>query len=220
MSPPQSRQTVAALGRLDVMVNNAGEIEIAPLVEQTPEGWDRAAGGKPPRRLPRLPRGGAADDRAGRGRPDPQLLVGCRRRGRRERAAYSASKFGVIGLTQSLAVELAPHGITVNAYCPGHVTVTPMWDFIDSELAAARRPRPRRGQGGGCKRRAVRALGTAARDRCARRLPRLRREPRSSPASRSWSTAGSSASDGRRVRRATPASAPPRRSGRRVSSTQ
>jgi NAD(P)-dependent dehydrogenase (short-subunit alcohol dehydrogenase family) len=34
-------------------------------------------------------------------------------------AAYCASKFGVIGFTQALAMELAPHGITVNAICPG-----------------------------------------------------------------------------------------------------
>lgn len=34
-------------------------------------------------------------------------------------AAYCASKFGLIGFTQALAMELAPHGITVNAICPG-----------------------------------------------------------------------------------------------------
>ncbi len=34
-------------------------------------------------------------------------------------AAYCASKFGVIGFTQALALELAPAGITVNAICPG-----------------------------------------------------------------------------------------------------
>ncbi len=36
-------------------------------------------------------------------------------------AAYSASKFAVVGLTQAAAVELAPQGVTVNALCPGTV---------------------------------------------------------------------------------------------------
>jgi meso-butanediol dehydrogenase/(S,S)-butanediol dehydrogenase/diacetyl reductase len=37
-------------------------------------------------------------------------------------AAYTASKHGMIGLTRSSAMELGPHGITVNAVCPNHVT--------------------------------------------------------------------------------------------------
>jgi NAD(P)-dependent dehydrogenase (short-subunit alcohol dehydrogenase family) len=45
--------------------------------------------------------------------------------GARYMAAYSASKHGVLGLTRALAVELMPHGITVNAVCPGYVD-TPM----------------------------------------------------------------------------------------------
>ena len=36
-------------------------------------------------------------------------------------ASYCAAKFGVIGLMKSLAIELAPHGLNVNAVCPGSV---------------------------------------------------------------------------------------------------
>jgi meso-butanediol dehydrogenase/(S,S)-butanediol dehydrogenase/diacetyl reductase len=42
-------------------------------------------------------------------------------------ADYMASKFGVVGLTQAMAYELAPHGITVNSVCPGYVA-TPRQD--------------------------------------------------------------------------------------------
>ena len=43
---------------------------------------------------------------------------------------YAAAKMGVIGITQSLAIELAPHNITVNAFCPG-IIVTDMWEYND-----------------------------------------------------------------------------------------
>ncbi len=43
---------------------------------------------------------------------------------------YAASKFGVVGLTQSLAKELAKEGITANAICPG-IIHTEMWDYND-----------------------------------------------------------------------------------------
>lgn len=56
--------------------------------------------------------------------------------GNPELAVYSSSKFAVRGLTQTAARDLAPLGITVNAYCPG-IVKTPMWQRIDKEISAA-----------------------------------------------------------------------------------
>jgi NAD(P)-dependent dehydrogenase (short-subunit alcohol dehydrogenase family) len=54
--------------------------------------------------------------------------------------AYCASKFAVIGLTQSLAKEVAPRGIRVNAVCPGIVAGTEMRTQVDAESRALGRP--------------------------------------------------------------------------------
>ncbi|MEQ3552529.1 SDR family oxidoreductase [Pseudonocardia nematodicida] len=48
---------------------------------------------------------------------------------------YSATKFAVRAITQAAAKELAPHRITVNAYCPG-IVGTDMWELIDEQMGA------------------------------------------------------------------------------------
>jgi meso-butanediol dehydrogenase/(S,S)-butanediol dehydrogenase/diacetyl reductase len=129
-------QTVAAFGHLDIMVNNAGAIVISPLVDMTTDAWNRLVDvnlrgvflgcREAARQMIAQGHGGRIINGAsGAGRRGGSLI-----------SAYAATKFGVIGFTQSIAVELAVHGITVNAYCPGHVTSTPMWDFIDREMSS------------------------------------------------------------------------------------
>ena len=118
-------------GRLDVLVNNAGTITISTLEELTLEAWNtvlavnttgaflcaKAA-------LPLL-------RRSAHGRI-LNAASGQARQGFVYTPHYAASKFGVVGLTQSLAKELAKDRITVNAYCPGIVD-TDMWAYNDRE---------------------------------------------------------------------------------------
>lgn len=124
---------VQAYGGLDVMVANAGIAITAPLVETTPEQW---------RQTMEVNLTGVFHcyqaaarqmiDQGQGGRLIGAASVAAHRGGIWQ-GAYSASKFGIRGLTQSVAQELAPHGITANVYSPG-VVHTPMWESIDGEL--------------------------------------------------------------------------------------
>jgi len=126
-------QVVETLGRLDVMVANAGVVRGMPLQDVTEEVWDL--------HMDVNAKGVFFCDQAaaiqmikqGQGGKIINASSGAGRRGSKNLSPYSASKFAVVGITQSFAAELAPYQITVNAYCPGIVD-TPMWKALDQDF--------------------------------------------------------------------------------------
>ncbi|QOG06560.1 (S)-acetoin forming diacetyl reductase [Aureimonas sp. OT7] len=131
---------VARFGRLDVIVNNAGLGPVTPIEDITPEIYHRVfdvnVGGtywgiqaavkhfkarKPAKTGDVIGKIINASSQAGQvGNPDL--------------AVYGATKFAIRGITQTAAKDLAPLGITSNAYCPGIVR-TPMMEGIAQKVA-------------------------------------------------------------------------------------
>jgi 3-hydroxybutyrate dehydrogenase len=109
-----------ALGPIDVLVNNAGTAESAPLARTDEPMWDRilAANLKSTYLFTRAVLPGMIQ--RGRGRVVSVASV-AGKVGGAYISAYAAAKHGVVGFTRSVALEAAPHGVTVNAVCPGYV---------------------------------------------------------------------------------------------------
>lgn len=123
-----------ALGGFDIMVNNAGIAQIAPLLEVTPEQAARVIDINLKGVIWGIQAAGRAFKASGRG---GKIINACSIAGHEGFAllgVYSATKFAVRALTQAAAKELASDGITVNAYCPG-VVGTDMWVEIDQRMA-------------------------------------------------------------------------------------
>ncbi len=131
------QRTLEQFGKIDILVNNAGSRpgrDRVPVVDLEEDAFDEVM------RVnvrgtylcsKAVARHMIQEDSGGK------IIIissGAGKRGRALFAAYCASKFALVGFTQSLAEELGPHRINVNAICPGAVD-TERTDFIAAALA-------------------------------------------------------------------------------------
>jgi NAD(P)-dependent dehydrogenase (short-subunit alcohol dehydrogenase family) len=129
-------QVLSELGGLDVLVNNAGVYPRVPFLEMRETDWDVV--------LDVNLKGGffcaqaAARAMVAAGRRGSIINMASQAiRGAVRGVHYSASKGGVVAMTRATALELAPHGIRVNAIAPGLTdTAQPRYGNNEEELAA------------------------------------------------------------------------------------
>lgn len=128
---------LAAGGGLDILINNAGVTGTKPVLDLSEEEWDHVVDTNlkgnflvaqaAARLMKSQGRGGAIVNIAS--------ILGLRVAG--QVSAYTTSKAGVVQLTKAMALELARHGIQVNALCPGYIETELNRDFFESEAGQA-----------------------------------------------------------------------------------
>jgi NAD(P)-dependent dehydrogenase (short-subunit alcohol dehydrogenase family) len=126
----------AFLGAIDVLVNNAGVAWREPFLEIASERWDRLlavnlrsqflVAQRVARSMVERARGGAIVNMASTNALEGEAGY----------AHYNASKGAIAMLTRTMAIELGPHGIRVNALCPGKIATRLQADAEDAEYTA------------------------------------------------------------------------------------
>jgi 3-hydroxybutyrate dehydrogenase len=126
----------AELGRLDILVNNAGVQHVAPIEDFPPEKWDQIIAINLSSAFHATRAAVPIMKAQGRGRivniASAHGLVASP-----FKSAYVAAKHGILGLTKTVALELAQAGVTCNAICPGYVK-TPLVESQIADQAKAR----------------------------------------------------------------------------------
>jgi NAD(P)-dependent dehydrogenase (short-subunit alcohol dehydrogenase family) len=132
------QQVLEHYGRIDILVNNARAIigrDKVPITELPEEVWHHflAINTTAVFLLTKLV--GREMIRQGRGGRIINIASNAAKQASARGAAYSASKFAVLGLTQASALDLAPYGITVNAVCPGPINTDRLsyWERAKAE---------------------------------------------------------------------------------------